>query len=261
MVGYARKLRYVALREDVRDTVRGAGPDAQKRLVETVDPGDVVVIEARGELQAGTIGDILAARVLARGGAGIVTDGGVRDSPGVAELDIPSYCRGANAASLWHRHIPLDIDVPITCAAVLVMPGDIVVGDADGVVVVPRAFAEDVARDALEVEQREAFALGRVKAAERRPLSIVRCVKGRVRGLARVPSPGATQMTSPFAADPSAVRGAITPLVTPFLEDSELDLDRSSGSSTGSWSTALTAFRSADRPANPPRRPSRSGLR
>ncbi len=89
-------------------------------------------MEARGEAGAGTIGDILAARVLARGGAGIVTDGGVRDSPGVAGLAIPTYCQGPNAASLWLAHIPLDVDVPITCAGVLVMPGDVVVGDAGG---------------------------------------------------------------------------------------------------------------------------------
>jgi regulator of RNase E activity RraA len=166
MVGYARTLRYVAVREDVRDAIRGRGPDAQKRLVESVEPGDVVVMEARGDLHAGTIGDILAARVVARGGAGIVTDGGVRDSPGIAELDVPTYYRVANAASLWHRHIPLDVDVPITCAGVLVMPGDVVVGDAEGVVVVPIDLAEDVARAALEVDQREAFALERVKAGE-----------------------------------------------------------------------------------------------
>ena len=166
MVGYARTLRYVALREDVRDAVRAIGPDAQKRLIESVESGDVVVMEARGELEAGTIGDILAARALARGGAGIVTDGGVRDSPGVADLDIPTYMRIANATSLWHRHIPLDIDVPITCAGVLVMPGDVLVGDAEGVVVLPVDLAEDVAREALEVEQREAFALERVKAGD-----------------------------------------------------------------------------------------------
>lgn len=166
MVGYARTLRYVALREDVRDAARSTGPDAQKRLVESVEAGDVVVMEARGELHAGTVGDILAARVLARGGAGIVTDGGVRDSPGVAELDLPTYFRIANATSLWHRHIPLDVDVPITCAGVLVMPGDVVVGDGEGAVVLPMALAEVVAREALEVEQREAFALERVKAGE-----------------------------------------------------------------------------------------------
>ncbi|HEY2651803.1 MAG TPA: hypothetical protein VGI50_07780, partial [Solirubrobacteraceae bacterium] len=155
-----------AVREDVRDAIRGRGPDAQKRLVESVEPGDVVVMEARGDLHAGTIGDILAARVVARGGAGIVTDGGVRDSPGVAKLDVPTYYSVANATSLWHRHIPLDVDVPITCAGVLVMPGDVVVGDAEGVVVLPTDLAEDVARAAFEVEQREAFALERVKAGE-----------------------------------------------------------------------------------------------
>jgi 5-oxopent-3-ene-1,2,5-tricarboxylate decarboxylase / 2-hydroxyhepta-2,4-diene-1,7-dioate isomerase len=166
MVGYARTLRYVALREDVRDGLKGSGPDAQKRIIESVEPGEVIVIEARSELAAGTIGDILAARALARGGAGIVTDGGVRDTPGVAELEIPTYCRTANATSLWHRHIPLDVDIPITCAGVLVMPGDVIVGDAEGVIVLPLQLAEEIAHAALEVEQREAFALARVKAGE-----------------------------------------------------------------------------------------------
>jgi regulator of RNase E activity RraA len=165
MVGYARTLRYVAIRADVREAMK-PGDDAQKRAVESVAPGDVLVMEARGDTSAGTIGDILAARVLARGGAGIVTDGGVRDTPGVAELDIPTYYRVANASSLWNAHIPLDLDVPITCAGVLVMPGDVIVGDAEGVVVLPFALAEEIAHAALEVEQREAFALERVKAGE-----------------------------------------------------------------------------------------------
>ena len=165
MVGYARTLRYVAIRADVREAMK-PGDDAQKRAVESVAPGDVLVMEARGDTGAGTIGDILAARVLARGGAGIVTDGGVRDTPGVAELDIPTYYRVANASSLWNAHIPLDLDVPITCAGVLVMPGDVIVGDAEGVVVLPFALAEEIAHAALEVEQREAFALERVKAGE-----------------------------------------------------------------------------------------------
>jgi 2-keto-4-pentenoate hydratase/2-oxohepta-3-ene-1,7-dioic acid hydratase in catechol pathway/regulator of RNase E activity RraA len=165
MVGYARTLRYVAIRADVRESMAGS-EDAQKRLVESVSSGDVVVMEARGETGAGTIGDILAARVVARGGAGIVTDGGVRDTPGVTELDIPTYYRAANASSLWSAHIPMDIDVPVTCAGVLVMPGDVIVGDAEGVVVLPFALAEEIAHAALEVEEREAFALERVKAGE-----------------------------------------------------------------------------------------------
>jgi regulator of RNase E activity RraA len=165
MVGYARTLRYVAVRADVREAMKGT-EDAQKRAVESVAPGDVLVMEARGETGAGTIGDILAARVMARGGAGIVTDGGVRDTPGVADLAIPTYYKAANASSLWNAHIPLDLDVPITCAGVLVMPGDVVVGDAEGVVVLPFALAEEIAHVALEVEEREAFALERVKTGE-----------------------------------------------------------------------------------------------
>jgi len=165
MVGYARTLRYVAIRADVREAMKGT-EDAQKRAVESISAGDVLVMEARGETGAGTIGDILAARVLARGGAGIVTDGGVRDTPGVSELDIPTYYKAANASSLWNAHIPLDLDVPVTCAGVLVMPGDVIVGDAEGVVVLPFALAEEIAHAALEVEWREAFALERVKAGE-----------------------------------------------------------------------------------------------
>jgi 2-keto-4-pentenoate hydratase/2-oxohepta-3-ene-1,7-dioic acid hydratase in catechol pathway/regulator of RNase E activity RraA len=165
MVGYARTLRYVAIRADVREAMKGS-EDAQKRAVESVGAGDVLIMEARGETGAGTIGDILAARVLALGGAGIVTDGGVRDTPGVTDLDIPTYFRAANASSLWNAHIPLDVDVPITCAGVLVMPGDVIVGDAEGVVVLPFALAEEIAHAALEVEEREAFALERVKAGE-----------------------------------------------------------------------------------------------
>jgi 5-oxopent-3-ene-1,2,5-tricarboxylate decarboxylase / 2-hydroxyhepta-2,4-diene-1,7-dioate isomerase len=167
MVGYARTLRYGAAREDTRERTRGH--DAQKAMVESISPGDVLMIEARGVRDAGTIGDILAARVLARGGAGIVTDGGVRDSPGVAELDIPSYSAAAAASSLWLRHQPLDADLAITCAGVLVEPGDVVVGDAEGAIVLPAAMAEEIAHDALEQESREAFALERVRAGEATP--------------------------------------------------------------------------------------------
>lgn len=164
LVGIARTLRYVAVRPDVRASL--PVPDAQKRIVEDIGVGEVLVMEARGVEDAGTIGDILAARVLARGAAGIVTDGGVRDTSGVTELDIPVYHRSACGTSLWYRHIPMDVDVPITCADVLVVPGDVIVGDGDGVLVVPAALAAEVAAEALEVEEREAFALERVKAGD-----------------------------------------------------------------------------------------------
>lgn len=165
MVGYAHTLRYVALRADIRDREKGDN-NAQKRAVESVRPDDVLIMETRGEPRAGTIGDILTARVIARGGAGVVTDGGIRDTPGVTALEIPSYALSAAAPSLWTRHVPMDIDVPITCAGVLVMPGDVIVGDAEGVVVIPAALAEQVAHDALETERRESWSLERVQAGE-----------------------------------------------------------------------------------------------
>jgi 5-oxopent-3-ene-1,2,5-tricarboxylate decarboxylase/2-hydroxyhepta-2,4-diene-1,7-dioate isomerase len=165
LLGHAYTLRYVPLREDVRDADTG-GVNAQKRAIESIGLDEVLVIDARGEPGAGTIGDILTARALARGATGIVTDGGLRDSSAVATLDIPVYARNPHAAVLGLKHFPLETNVPIACGGVLVMPGDVLVGDAEGVVVVPAALAEEVARDAEMQEEREAWALERVQAGE-----------------------------------------------------------------------------------------------
>jgi 5-oxopent-3-ene-1,2,5-tricarboxylate decarboxylase / 2-hydroxyhepta-2,4-diene-1,7-dioate isomerase len=165
LLGYASTLRYVPLREDVGD----AGPtglNAQKRAVESIGPEEVLVIDARQEAGAGTIGDILAARVLARGAAGIVTDGGLRDSPAISALELPTYYRAPHAAVLSLIHHPLETGVPIACGGTLVYPGDVIVGDAEGVLVLPAALAERVAHDALEQEDREAWALERVQAGD-----------------------------------------------------------------------------------------------
>jgi 5-oxopent-3-ene-1,2,5-tricarboxylate decarboxylase/2-hydroxyhepta-2,4-diene-1,7-dioate isomerase len=142
MVGRAFTLRYVPLREDVV-AADNAELNAQKRAIETIGPGEVLVIEARGELGAGTIGDILALRALRRGATGIVTDGGLRDTPAVAGLDIPTYYAISHASQLGIAHYPLDVGVPVACGGVLVMPGDV-----------------------LEQEEREAFAAERVDAGE-----------------------------------------------------------------------------------------------
>ncbi len=165
LLGYAYTLRYVPLREDVRDA-DDAELNAQKAAIESIGPGEVLVIDARGEAGSGTIGDILAARALARGATGIVTDGGARDSPALGQLEIPAYFRAPHAAVLGLLHYPLESNVPIACAGTLVMPGDVIVGDAEGVIVVPAAMAEDVAWAALEQEEREAWALERVQAGE-----------------------------------------------------------------------------------------------
>jgi regulator of RNase E activity RraA len=165
LLGYAYTLRYLPLREDVRDADT-AELNAQKQAVESVGPEDVLVIDARQDPGAGTIGDILAARVLARGAAGIVTDGGLRDSRAVSALEIPTYYQAPHAAALGLIHYPLEANVPIACGGTLVVPGDVIVGDADGVMVVPAALAERVALDALEQEECEKWAFERVRAGE-----------------------------------------------------------------------------------------------
>ncbi|WP_157247236.1 fumarylacetoacetate hydrolase family protein [Nonomuraea typhae] len=161
MAGFARTLRYLPLREDIF-TEMGGGMNAQKRTIEEILPGEVLVIEARGDHGAGTLGDILAQRALRRGAAGVVTDGGLRDSPSFAGLDLPAYYAVPHAAVLGRRHVPAVSQVPVACGGVLVMPGDVLVGDAEGVVVVPYAMAADVAADAARQEDEERFILQRV---------------------------------------------------------------------------------------------------
>ncbi|GAB3354125.1 fumarylacetoacetate hydrolase family protein [Amycolatopsis echigonensis] len=156
LVGRARTLRYVPFREDLFKT-HGGGFNAQKRAIDSLNPGDVLVMEARGEKGTGTIGDILALRAQVRGAAGIVTDGGVRDLAAVAALDIPTYHSGPHPAVLGRRHVPWDIDVTIACGGATVQPGDVIVGDSDGVLVIPPQLAEKIADAAIEQERQETF--------------------------------------------------------------------------------------------------------
>ncbi len=167
LVGYAFTLRYAPAREDVAfQAVFDNETNLQRVAVESVGADDVLVIDARGELSAASLGDILATRIAQRGAAGIVTDGCLRDSPGFAEVELPVYYRAPHATASSVAHHPVDLNVPIGCGGVLVLPGDVVVGDAEGVVVIPAALAEEVARDAVEQELEEEFALGRVRAGE-----------------------------------------------------------------------------------------------
>jgi regulator of RNase E activity RraA len=166
MAGRARTLRYVALREDMSRHYSSPGVNAQVRAVESMKPGEVLVIEARGVPDAATIGDIFATRAFALGAAGIVTDGALRDTPAIAEIGKPVYHLASHGATLGRMHMPFSIDEPITCAGVFVVPGDVVVGDGEGVVVIPAALVDEVIRDALVQEARERFALERVVAGE-----------------------------------------------------------------------------------------------
>jgi 2-keto-4-pentenoate hydratase/2-oxohepta-3-ene-1,7-dioic acid hydratase in catechol pathway/regulator of RNase E activity RraA len=168
MAGYARTVRYLPLREDLAARQQqgagevGRGMNAQRRAVEAIRPGDVLVIEARGDRTAGTIGDILALRAKVRGAAGIVTDGAIRDSAVLAGLDIPVYHAAVHPAVLGRRHVPWETDITVACAGVTIQPGDIVVGDADGVVVLPPVIAAEVLADARETERQEEFIAARV---------------------------------------------------------------------------------------------------
>jgi len=164
MAGYARTVRYLPLREDL--TGRSAGLNAQKQAIEELRPDEVLVIEARGDTTAGTIGDILALRAQVRGAAGIVTDGAIRDSAAVARLEIPAYHPAVHPAVLGRRHVPWETQVAVACAGVTIQPGDILVGDADGVVVLPPALAAEVLADAREQERQEEFIAGQVARGE-----------------------------------------------------------------------------------------------
>jgi 5-oxopent-3-ene-1,2,5-tricarboxylate decarboxylase / 2-hydroxyhepta-2,4-diene-1,7-dioate isomerase len=161
MAGYARTVRYLPLREDL-SAVYGAGMNAQKRAIEEIRPGEVLVIEARGDPTAGTIGDILGLRAQVRGAAGVVTDGAIRDSVALAGLEIPVYHAAVHPAVLGRRHVPWETGVTVACAGVTIQPGDILVGDADGVVVLPPGIAAEVLAEAREQERQEEFIASRV---------------------------------------------------------------------------------------------------
>ena len=156
VVGLARTLRYVPNREDLFKT-HGGGFNAQKRAIDSVNEGEILVMEARGEKGTGTIGDILALRAQVRGAAAIITDGGVRDFAAVAAMELPTYYSNPHPAVLGRRHIPWDTDVTIACGGTTVQPGDIIVADSDGILVIPPALAEEIADDSIVQEREEIF--------------------------------------------------------------------------------------------------------
>ncbi|MGE3192616.1 MAG: fumarylacetoacetate hydrolase family protein [Microbacteriaceae bacterium] len=163
LVGRARTLRFIPFRPDLFEA-HGGGFNAQKRAFDTIGEGEVLVIEARGEAGTGTVGDILGLRAQVRGAAGIVTDGGIRDWAQVAALGIPSFSAGPHPAVLGRRHVPWETDVTVACGGAAVQPGDVIVGDDDGVLVIPPALVREVADAAVEQEREERFIAQQVAA-------------------------------------------------------------------------------------------------
>jgi regulator of RNase E activity RraA len=158
MVGEAFTLRYIPAREDLNPI--GVFKDRahpQRKAIEECPPGAVMVIDSRKDARAASAGSILIARLMKRGCAGIVTDGGFRDSPEIAKLAIPAYHHRPAAPTNLTRHQAIDIDVPIGCGDAPVFPRDVIVGDAEGAVVVPAHLADEIANEAFEMTAFEDF--------------------------------------------------------------------------------------------------------
>lgn len=165
MVGPAMTLRYIPAREDLDHLGVFADPEhPQRKAVETARPGCVLVQDCRGDARAACGGEILMTRLQMRGAAGMVTDGGLRDSGPIGAMAMPVFCAGPSAPLNLVLHHAVEIDTPIGCGGVAVYPGDIIVGDADGVVVLPAGIADEIAEQAAEQERLEGFVLQRIAA-------------------------------------------------------------------------------------------------
>ena len=167
MVGPAYTLRYIPAREDLNpmSVFRDHG-HKQRRAVEECPPGAVLVIDSRKDARAASAGGILATRLMVRGVAGVVTDGGFRDSAEIAGLAMPSYHHRPSAPTNLTLHQAIDIDVPIGCGDAPVFPGDIIVGDRDGAIVIPAELAAEIADEAVEMTAFEDFVTERVQGGQ-----------------------------------------------------------------------------------------------
>lgn len=165
MVGQAFTLRYIPAREDRNPITVFRNPDHPQRVaMETCPPGWVLVMDARKDARAATAGSILITRLALRGAAGVVSDGGFRDAEGIGALDMPAYYARPSAPTNLTLHEALDINVPIACGDVAVFPGDVMLGDGDGVMVIPAHLADEIAEECTAMESFEQFVLEEVRA-------------------------------------------------------------------------------------------------
>ena len=163
MVGEAFTLRYIPAREDLNPiSVFQDRSHPQRVAVEQCPPSAVMVFDSRKNPRAASAGSILVTRLKVRGCAGVVTDGGFRDSPEIAEMGFPAYHHRPSAPTNLTLHQALDINVPIGCGDVAVFPGDVMVGDREGVVVIPAHLADEIAHEATEMTAFEDFVTEKV---------------------------------------------------------------------------------------------------
>lgn len=163
MVGQAFTLRHIPAREDRNGIEVFRNRDHPQRVaIETCPTGHVLVMDARGDARAATAGSILITRLALRGAAGVVSDGGFRDAAGIAALDMPAYCAGPSAPTNLTLHEALDMNIPVACGGVAVFPGDVLLGDGDGVMVIPAHLADEIVHECTEMELYEDFVLENV---------------------------------------------------------------------------------------------------
>ncbi len=163
MVGPAYTLRFIPMREDLAVSGSVANPaHPQRAAIEQMPAGHVLVIGTGGQVGSGGLGDILVARLMQRGVAGVVSDGAMRDAPELRDLKLPVFCKGFAAPPSFARMMAADSGRPIGCGGVAVFPGDAIAADTDGVLVIPRHLAAEVARDGAEQERVERFVRKRI---------------------------------------------------------------------------------------------------
>ena len=165
MVGQAYTLRYIPAREDLNPLSVFQDPTHPQRVgVEEIPPGHVMIIDSRKDPRAASAGSILVTRMMKRGVAGVVTDGGFRDAPEIGQMDIPSYHNRPSAPTNLTIHQAIELNGPIGCGDVAVFPGDVIVGDQEGVIVIPLHLVDDIAHEATEMTAFEDFVTEQVKA-------------------------------------------------------------------------------------------------
>lgn len=164
MVGPAFTLRYMPAREDRNQLVEFRNPDHPQRVaIETCPAGHVLVMDSRKSATAASAGDILITRLMMRGGAGVVTDGGFRDAMNIAKLEMPAYHSRPSSPTNLTTNEAIAINEPIGCGDAPVFPGDIVVGDDDSVIIIPAHLADEIADEAIEMTAYEDFAIEQVQ--------------------------------------------------------------------------------------------------
>ncbi|MGL1922536.1 MAG: ribonuclease activity regulator RraA [Hyphomicrobiales bacterium] len=167
MVGPAFTLRYVPAREDLNDITVFTNPKHPQRVaVEECPKGSVLIMDSRQDARAASAGDILVARLMVRGGEGIVTDGGFRDSPAISKLAIPAYHSRPSSPTNLILHQAIEVNGVIACGGVAVFPDDIIVGDGEGVVVIPAEIADEIAAEATKMTLFENFVAQKVLAGQ-----------------------------------------------------------------------------------------------